>query len=234
MQVKAIKTSIFKEGDSLPDFIVRHIPRLQERSVFVVTSKIVSLSEKRTAKIKNKKTKEDLIRKESEFAMPTKYVWLTIKDGQAMASSGIDESNANGKLILLPKDSFKTAESLRKILKKKYKIKNLGILITDSRTIPLKMGVVGMAVGYAGFKGLKSYVGKKDIFGRKFHFSRTNIADSLATCAVLVMGEGDEQQPLAIIKNAPVEFCEKVPKKELYISPKDDMYAPIFRKLSKQ
>ena len=234
MQVKAIKTSIFKEGDSLPDFIVRHIPRLQERSVFVVTSKIVSLSEKRTAKIKNKKTKEDLIRKESELAIPTKYVCLTIKHGQAMASSGIDESNANGKLILLPKDSFKTAESLRKILKKKYKIKNLGILITDSRTIPLKMGVVGMAVGYAGFKGLKIYVGKNDIFGRKFHFSRTNIADSLATCAVLVMGEGDEQQPLAIIKNAPVEFCEKVPKKELYISPKDDMYAPIFRKLSKQ
>ena len=34
--------------------------------------------------------------------------------------------NANGKLILLPKDSYKSAELIRKFLQKKYKIKNLG------------------------------------------------------------------------------------------------------------
>ena len=228
MIIKAIKTFVFKEGDNLADFIVRHIPKLKEKSILVVTSKIVALAEKRTAEIKYKKK---LIKKESQFAMPSKYVWLTIKDGVVMASAGIDESNANGKLILLPKDSYKSADLLRKFLQKKYKIKKLGVLITDSRTSPLRAGVVGLAVGYAGFKGIKDYRKKPDIFGRKFKFSRTNIADSLASSAVLLMGEGNEQMPLAVINDAPVEFCNKIMRKELYIDFKDDMYRPLFSKM---
>lgn len=240
MEVKAIKTAIFKEGEDLNSFIVRHIKKLSEKSVLVVTSKIVSLSEGRTAVIdpsdplRARKTKEDLIKKESQFAVETKYAWLTIKDGVVMASAGIDESNANGKLILLPQNSYKTASVIRKFLQKKHKIKNLGVLITDSRTIPLRAGIVGMALGYAGFKGIKDYRKTKDIFGRPFHFSRTDIADSLATAAVLTMGEGSEQQPLAIITNAPIEFCNKVSPKDLYIDPKEDMYRPLFSKLPKK
>jgi len=234
MQVKAIKTAIFKENEDLVHFILRYIPKVKEGSVLVVTSKIVALSEGRTALIKNSKTKEELIRKESEIAIPSKYVWLTIKDGVVMASAGIDESNANGKLILLPKDSFKSAESLRTLLKKKYNLKNLGVLITDSRTVPMRLGIIGMAVGYAGFKGLKDYRKSADIFGRKFKFSRTDVADSLSASSVLLMGEGNEQKPLAIIESAPVEFCDKVSKKELYIRPEDDMYRSLFLKLPKK
>ena len=234
MEIKAIKTSVFKENEDLVDFIVRHIPRLEDKSVLVITSKIVALSEGRTAIIKNSKTKEKLIKAESEFAIKTKYVWLTIKDGAVMASAGIDESNANGKLILLPKDSYKTAGLLRRILQKKYKVKNFGIIITDSRTVPLRLGIIGIAHGYAGFKGLKDYRKEKDIFGRKFHFSRVDVADGLAGSAVLTMGEGNEQKPLAIIENAPIEFCEKVSRKELYIDPKEDMYRPLLIKLPKR
>ena len=200
----------------------------------VVTSKIVALSEGRTVFLKNKKQKIQLIKKESSFAVDTKRVWLTIKDGMIMANAGIDESNANGKLILLPKNSYKSASLIRKFLQKKYKIKNLGVLITDSRTIPLRAGIIGMALGYAGFKGIKDYRKSKDIFGRKFHFSRVDVADSLACSAVLTMGEGNEQKPIAIIKNVPVEFCEKVSRKELYIDPKEDMYRPLFAKLPKK
>ena len=122
---------------------------------------------------------------------------------------------------------------MQKKLQKKYDIKNLGVLITDSRAMPLRAGVVGTTSGYAGFKGLKSYKGQKDIFGRKFKFSSVNVADSLATAAILVMGEGKERQPLAIIQEAPVKFCEKVNRKELNITLKDDIYLPFFSKLSK-
>ena len=38
-----------------------------------------------------------------------------------------------------------------------------------------------MSLGYAGFKGIKDYRGSPDIFGRKFKYSRTNVADGLAT-----------------------------------------------------
>ncbi|MBI4121782.1 MAG: coenzyme F420-0:L-glutamate ligase, partial [Parcubacteria group bacterium] len=180
------------------------------------------------------KAKEKLIRAESDLAVPTKYVWLTVKDNMVMASAGIDESNASGKLILLPKDSFKTAGLLRKQLRQHYGVKQLGVLITDSSTIPLRASVIGVALGYAGFRGVKDYRGKPDIFGRKFVFSRTDVADSLATAAVLTMGEGNEQQPLAIIEQAPIKFCDKVNRKELHIDIKEDMYGPLFLKLSKK
>lgn len=233
MKVQPITTRIFKEGENLVSFITDHIRRLEEKSILVVTSKIVALSEKRTAIIENDQTKEKLIRSESDWAMPTKYVWLTIKDGMVMASAGIDESNANGKLILLPKDSFKTARLLRKTLQQKYGIKRLGVLITDSRTTPLRAGVTGATLGYAGFRGIKDYRGTPDIFGRKFHFSQVNIADSLATAAVLVMGEGKEQRPLAIIEECPAEFCERIRRKELHIDIQEDMYRPLFTHLPK-
>ncbi len=235
MQILPIKTRVFKENENLINFIFSYIKTLPENSVFIVTSKIVALSEGRVAVCKTKKDKERIIKQESSFALKTKYTWLTIKDGMVMANAGIDESNVSGKsgkIVLLPKDSFKSAELLRKELKKKFKIKNLGILITDSRLIPLRLGVVGVALGYSGFRGIRDYVGTKDIFGRVLKMSRTDVADSLATGAVLCMGEGKEQQPLALITDAPVEFIEKVNKKELKINLKDDIYAPLFNKFN--
>ena len=234
MTITPIKTRVFQEDEDLVDFITRSFGKLRERSVVVVTSKIVALAEKRTAFVGSIKAKEKLIRTESEIAIPTKYVWLTVKDGMFMASAGIDESNANGKLILLPKDSFKTARFLRKKLQQKYAVKELGVLITDSRITPLRAGITGAALGYAGFRGVKDYRGTPDIFGRKFAFSRTDIADSLAAAAVLLMGEGNERQPLAMIENAPIEFCDRTNRKELRIDIQDDMYQPLFSKLLKR
>ncbi|MBI2459175.1 MAG: coenzyme F420-0:L-glutamate ligase [Parcubacteria group bacterium] len=231
MIIQPIKTRIFQEGEDLFTFITDYFKKIPEKSVMVVTSKIVALAEGRTAIAENVQAKEKLIRAESQFAMPTKYTWLTIKNGLVMPAAGIDESNANGKLILLPKDSFKTARLLRNKLRQKYDVKHLGVLITDSRTIPLRAGVTGVALGYAGFRGIKDYRGQPDIFGRKFKVSRTDIADSLAAAAVLVMGEGNEQQPLAIIKKAPLKFCDKIHSQELRIDIQDDMYRPLFLKL---
>ena len=45
------------------------------------------------------------------------------------------------------------------------------------------------------------------------------------------MGEGREQQPLAVIEDAPVEFVEKVDRTELHIDIEDDVYRPLFDNL---
>ncbi len=231
MIVKPIQTRIFEEGEHLLAFITKHIRKVPENSVLVVTSKIIALAEERTESLGDELAKERLIKREGGTTLKTKYVWLSFKDGMMMANAGIDESNASGKYILLPKDSFASATSLRKKLRTHYKIKNLGILITDSHTSPLRAGVTGIALGYAGFKGLRDYRGAKDIFGRKFKFSQTDVADSLAAAAVLVMGEGNEQIPLSLITDAPVEFTEKIDRDELVIGIEDDMYAPLFSHL---
>src|SRR3989338_1899933 len=131
MQIKAIKTKVFKECEDLLSFIFKYVRKIPEKSVLVVTSKIVALSEGRTVKIdlslSHEKMREKIIKAESEYMLRTKYTWLTIKDGMVMSSAGIDESNADGKIILLPKDSFKTAEIIRKKLQKKFRVKNLGV-----------------------------------------------------------------------------------------------------------
>ena len=114
---------------------------------------------------------------------------------------------------------------------KKNKLKKLGVIVTDSRLLPLRAGVVGVALGYAGFKGIKNYIGKPDLFGRPFEFSKTDMADSVATAAVLVMGEGIEKQPLALISSAPVEFTDKTNRKELKIDIQEDIYKPLFEKI---
>lgn len=228
MRVRGVRTRIFKESEDVVAFVKSHIPKLRENSVLAITSKIVALSEGRTA---SSRDKEKLIKKESTWALRThKEWWWTEKDGMLLVNAGIDDSNAKGKLVLLPRDSFKIARNLQMRLRKLYRIRKLGIVITDSRISPMRAGVTGLALGYAGFRGVRDYRGKRDLFGRKLKVTMTDIADSLATVATLVMGEGAERRPLAIIEDAPVEFVERVNRKEVQVSAKDDMYAPLFKR----
>ncbi|MCR4281213.1 MAG: coenzyme F420-0:L-glutamate ligase [Candidatus Kaiserbacteria bacterium] len=231
MNVSAIRTRVFKEKEDLIAFITAHVPKLRDGAVLAVTSKIVALSEGRTIVPKNKKAKEKIIRAESEWAVES-YPgwWLTIKDGTFVINAGVDDSNADGKMVLLPRNSYRSAEKIRTELRKIYRIKKLGVLITDSRVAPLRKGVFGMALGYAGFKGLRDYRGKPDIFGRALKVTQVGVADSLAAAAALMMGEGKEQQPLAVIKDARVEFCDKINKSELLVNPEEDIFRPLFIK----
>lgn len=226
MRVIAVRTRVFKKNDELPAFVRAHIKKIPEKTVVVIASKIVALSEGRTAEAKDKVT---LIKKESVRSRKTRYAWLTVKGGMAMANAGVDESNAKDGLVLLPKDSFRSAAKLRAVLRRSYKIKNLGVVISDSAVSPLRAGVTAHALGYAGIKGIRDYRGTKDLFGRKMSISRTNVADSLATAAALVMGEGAERQPLALVTEAPVIFVEKTNRKETNISAKDDLFGPMLK-----
>ncbi|MDE2079156.1 MAG: coenzyme F420-0:L-glutamate ligase [Patescibacteria group bacterium] len=236
MNIRAIKTHVFEEGDDLAAFVRAHVKKIPEQSVLVVASKIAALAESRVVRGPGLGQKEyaGLVRRESSAALKTKYAWLTVKDGMLMANAGIDASNADDGLVLLPKDSFRAAARLRAALKKIYRVKKIGVIIADSHVEPLRAGVVAHALGYAGIQGVRDYRGTKDLFGRRMKISRTNVADSLATAAALVMGEGAERQPLAIVTDAPVAFAERINKKETRIAPKDDLYWPLLKNLFKK
>lgn len=228
MQVLPIETRVFLENEDIVEFICEHIKEIKEESVIAVTSKIVALAEGRTAEYVDENTKVELICEESEKAIETKWCWLTVKDGILMPSAGIDESNSEGKLILLPRDSYDAAEMIREALMKKFNLMSLGVILTDSRVMPFRAGVTGVPLGYAGIKGIRDYVGCPDIFGRPMKMSRTNVVDSLSTTAVLLMGECAEQIPLVVIEDAPVEFCDTVDRHEVDIDIEDDLYRPFF------
>lgn len=227
MHILAIKTSIFKENENLINFLHKQITSLEENDIVVITSKIVALSQGRIGKIEDK---EKLIKENSQKIIETPWALLTLVEGEWCINAGVDESNAKNKIILLPKNPFKVAEQIQKNLLKRFSLKHIGVIITDTKSIPLRVGTIGRSIAYIGFNPLKSYIGKKDLFGRKSRLTQSNIADSLAASAVLVMGEGDEQIPIVVIKDAPVEFTNKkiLSKTHLALSPKIDIYAKIY------
>lgn len=234
MNIQAITTELFSANHNLLDFIKKEVPVLKEQQILVITSKIVALSEGRIVSITNEQEKERIIQEESDIAVHHPYGWLSIVDGLMTGSAGIDKSNVgNDMQVLLPKDSHKSAHELCTQLKETYGLKELGIIITDSRLMPLRKGTLGAAFGYAGFKGLKPYVGTPDLYGRPYERQKLNIADSLATAAVLEMGEGNESQPLAIISDVQaIEFTnQQIDKDELRIKAEDDIYKFFYHEI---
>lgn len=218
----------------LLDFVTRCIPETEERSVIVITSKIVALWQRRTVSMPSVSGREALIRSSSTCALRTRHAWITISDGMLSANAGIDDSNGDGRLILPPENPYGVASALRDSLRSRYHTEELGVLITDSRTYPLRAGVTAVALGYAGFSGIRDYRGRADLFGRPFRYERTNVADSLATAAALEMGEGDESRPLARITGASIDFIGSVDVSETYIDPADDLYGPLLTDLCRE
>lgn len=228
MIIKSYRTEKITPGSNFFSILDSSLPKLQEKDIVVVTSKIVSICQGRV--VKNTEDKQTLIRKEAEKyieepSISRFHVTLTIKEGILIANSGIDESNAGGYFVLWPKKLFEEARKMWAYLREKHEVKNLGVLITDSRLVPLRWGTLGIGLSWCGFEPLKDYIGTPDIFGRKLRVTKQNLVDGLAAAAVTVMGEGNEQTPLAVIGNAPVRFSAS--QASVRIHPKDDMFAPL-------
>lgn len=221
MIAKAHKTHKIRVGDDLYKILDKYLPSLSENSVVAITSKIVSICQSDVVKNDGTVDKEDLIKQEADFyiesAVPTPYgkIFLTRKDGHIVFSAGIDESNADGNFILWPKNLQLTTNKIWEYLRKKHNIKNLGIIITDSRLTPTRTGVIGFTITWCGFKPFNEESGKPDLFGREIKFTNVNIIEALAASAALVMGEIAEQSPLAVLTDLPfVEFQNRVPSEQ--------------------
>lgn len=242
MKITSIKTDKIIPGRKLFNILDRYVKKLPERSILAVTSKVVSICEGRIVKI-GSVDKTKLIEEEADYFLPlnqSKYnVVLTIKRNVLILSAGVDESNGNGYYILWPRDPQRTANEIRAYLTKKFKRKNIGVIITDSKTSPLRWGATGTVLAHSGFSALNDYIGKPDLFGRKLIMTKANVGEGLAVAAVLAMGEGNEQTPLALIEDVPfVRFQSANPSsrevKELSIDPDDDLYASLLRGVSWQ
>ncbi len=235
MQCSSIKTHKVSTNESLESILDQYVTNLNDGDILAITSKIVSLCQGRVVE-KLSVSKRDLIAREADSVLQTDYnpydLYLTIKDNILIPSAGIDESNSNGVYILYPQNLQAVAHTVWKHLTTKFSIENLGVIITDSHTTPMRRGVTGITLGWCGFEPLHSYVNKPDIYGNLLHVTQINILDALATSAVFMMGEGDEQTPLAIIRNAPkIKFTSRAPtaqeEKSVTISMEEDLYAPL-------
>ena len=230
--IKGLKTTIITPGDNLLRVLETALKscKLQEKDVLVVSSKVVAVTQGRIKRIKSPAEFDKLVKSEADKVFEGGPVTLTVKTGIFIPWAGIDRSNAGkGTAILWPRQPFKTAEEIRSALKKRYKLKNLGIIISDSHCVPLRKGVTGIAIGYAGFKGVKDLRGRKDLFGNRLKVTQQNLADMMASAAHLVMGEADEKTPFALIRNAPVDFTASKPNPAEPLMEKEKcLFAPLY------
>ncbi len=236
MKVTPIKTAKVHSHDDLIKILDKFIVTFKEKQVLTVTSKIVALCEGRV--IHSKRIERDkLVEQEADLYLPqihSKYgICFSIKNNTLIASAGIDQSNIDADFVLWPGDAQATANLIRAYLCKRFAIKHAGVIIADSTCSPLRWGTYGIAIAHSGFMANNDYVGKKDIYGRTFKVSRSNVAGGLAAAAVLVMGEGSEQTPLAIIEDVPsVQFQARNPNHrelaQVNVPLEDDLFAPFF------
>ena len=240
--ITPIKTrTLVPPQDDLISVIRKSVRRIPEKSIMVITSKVVSIWQGRCLKKEDYPEKDKLIISEAEKYLPrdlipNKWVMHTINNHLILPTAGIDESNAGGYYILLPEFPRRAAEKLWRKLREIYRVKNLGIIISDSHSLPLRRGTVGVSLAHYGFQPLKDYRGRHDLFHREFKITQSNLADSLAASAVAVMGEGSEQTPLALISDIPfVKFGREVRSRKLhssfYVPEKEDIYHSLFAKL---
>lgn len=228
MKLIPIKTRIFLEKESLTDFIFKHIPKLENGDIIVVTSKIVALAQGRVST--DLTSKETLIKQDSTATIKTPWCTMGLINGRWSANAGVDHSNSHDKLIRFPLEVDQVALKIQQALIANYGLQKCAVVITDSRTTPLRSGVTVSAVASAGLEILRSYVGQPDLTGIPMKFTKLNVVDSLAAAAGLLMGEGSEQIPLLVVQNAPVEFTHNAdPVSSLNIEPHDDLYYEIFR-----
>jgi coenzyme F420-0:L-glutamate ligase len=241
--IQSLPTRIFKMNETLVSFLIESIPEvlIQEGSILAITSKLVSISEGNFSKktesgeiTKDRAQKKLLVENEADVCLgETKFhVQLTVKHGLLLPSAGIDESNSeNGDFILYPKDPYATAQEIGLALRRHYQVKDLGIILTDSHTSPLRVGVTGIALSHFGFKAVRSLIGQKDLFGRELKATQVNILDALTSAAVLEMGESDDSRPLAMITGARgIEFTDSSSPTEIQIKIEDDLYLQKFAK----
>jgi dihydrofolate synthase / folylpolyglutamate synthase len=236
MRIHAIETHKITIADqNLCAILDTYIPAFDEQTVLALTSKIVSICEGRVVKLGTVE-KRTLIEQEADYFLPAAFnkyhTTLTLTRGVLIPAAGIDESNGDGSYVLWPRDPQQTANAVRGYLQRRFNRTHVGVIITDSKTTPLRMGVTGVALAYSGFQALNDYVGTKDLFGRTLRITKVNVVDALATAAVLVMGEGSEQTPLAVVGEVPfVTFQERDPSpaelEQLRIAVEDDLYGPL-------
>lgn len=241
MLVNPITTRILQPPKDDLRFAIREaVLKIPEKSIIAVTSKVVSVHEGRCVTKEEFPDKDELIKKEAEQYLArnfTPYGWVmhTIKNHMFIPSAGVDESNGNGYYILWPKDPKKSACELWEWARKEYGVREVGIVITDSHTIPMRRGVLGISLSHWGFAPVEDIRGEKDLFGREFAITTIDVADGLACAAVTVMGEGTAPIPLALISDVPfVRFITDPEKQEaasdFHDFPLDaDLYGPFIK-----
>ncbi len=191
------------------------------RDVLVVTQKIVSKAEGRYVELAGVEPGDRAIALAQKALKDPALVELVLREsvavvravpnvlitrhrtGHVMANAGIDQSNLGpgreGTVLLLPEDADASARALRADAAWSDDPPP-AVIISDSFGRPWRHGVVGVAIGADGLPSLVDRRGEPDRAGRSLEVTEVALADMIATAAGLMMGEGVEGVPAALVR----------------------------------
>jgi coenzyme F420-0:L-glutamate ligase/coenzyme F420-1:gamma-L-glutamate ligase len=196
---------------------------LQDDDVVVVAQKIVSKAEGRVVALRTIVPRPEAVELARRCDKDPRLVELILREsvavlrvvpgvlivehrrGWVMANAGIDQSNVDGRgepsALLLPEDPDASADALRESLAALTGAR-VGVVINDSFGRAWRLGVVGVALGVAGWPALIDRRGTADLYGRPLAHTFIGHADELAAAASLVQGQAAEGRPVVIIRGA--------------------------------
>jgi coenzyme F420-0:L-glutamate ligase len=191
--------------------------RLLDCDVLVISSKFLAISEGRVVELASVVPTEEAERLSQRYGVQPELCQLiidesdevlggvegfilTIKDGLLAPNAGIDRSNIeHGRVVLYPRDPQRSARAMADEVNRR-RGKRIGVVVSDSRLMPTRMGTVGVALATAGVQGVRDMRGKPDLFGNPLRVTRQAIADDLCSAAQLMMGEAGEATPIVLVR----------------------------------
>lgn len=231
-----------REGDDIARLFVeaarKNGVKLCNGDIVVVSHKIVSKAEGRVVCLheinpsekalelasvtgKDPRLLEVVLREAKEvLKVGDGHVITLTKHGIVCANSGVDRTNSGGageRVVLLPEDPDASARRIRENIMKLTGTR-VAVVIIDTYGRPFREGVVNMAIGFSGINPFRDYRGKPDRDGYLLRSTRVNIVDEIACAAELVMGQGNESVPFAIVRGVEYEESDKYGLKDILMS----------------
>jgi coenzyme F420-0:L-glutamate ligase/coenzyme F420-1:gamma-L-glutamate ligase len=239
---------LINPGDDIASLIVEaarslHV-RLAHGDIVVIGHKVISKSEGRTVRLSEVKpsprafrlariSRKDprlvqLILSESKRVIKVSpgIVLVEAKQGVVCLNAGIDKSNVQGRdaYCLLPRDPDRSAKRIARRIQTLAGEK-VRTIVTDTYSRPFRVGQCEFAIGASGLDPFVDYRGTRDLFGRVLKFKRVSIVDEIASAAELVMGQGDEGVPVAIVKGVGrAHGASSTPRSRLMIQRRKDLF----------
>lgn len=119
--------------------------------------------------------------------------------GNVCINAGIDESNVEHGLLLLPADPDESARQLKEDFSR-LTGKRVSVIITDTNGRAFREGQTGIALGIAGIDTHHDWRGSNDLFGVELEVANEAVVDEIAGFANFLMGEGDWGTPVVVIR----------------------------------
>jgi coenzyme F420-0:L-glutamate ligase len=245
VQLYPLKSKLILPGDSITGRLVEALSAaklgVKNGDIIAVASKVVSLSERNIVSLRNVKPTISARKLGRRFEMPPEFaqvvldesdavyggvpgVLLTLKNGDAIANSGVDRKNAPGESVIpWPVNPQRSAGTIRRTINRKLG-KKVGVVIVDSRVTPLRLGTIGLAIACSGFQPVKDARGMRDLYRRKVLMTLQSLADGIAGAAHILMGETRETVPFVLIRGAPIKLGDGKRAGSMTLPVKDCLY----------